>query len=88
LEHLNDGTETGETWLYLVRIWRGGPGDDTLALRGKLQHVVTGAVGYFGDLSSLPQVLEKMIEEENLAVPPDTDRHNEETTYDTKKKEN
>jgi len=57
----NEGTPTA---LYLVRIWRRKSGDGSPSLHGKLQHVVSGTSCYFDGLSSLPGVLEKMMEQE------------------------
>jgi hypothetical protein len=84
---MNDGTDTGDTSLYLVGIWRTGPGDDARAMRGKLQHVVSGAVMYFTELSSLTQVLERMIEQESHTITRDPERPKD-VNYDTTQKEN
>jgi hypothetical protein len=61
VNHSNDGTRTA---LYLVRIWRRKSGDGSPSLHGKLQHVVSGEACYFDGLSSLPEALEKMLEQE------------------------
>jgi hypothetical protein len=60
MNYRDDGTPTD---LYLVRIWKRKLDDGTSALHGKLQHVVSGATCYFDGLSSLPETLEKMMEE-------------------------
>ena len=75
-----------DTLLYLVRLWRGGPSNHS-ALRGKVQHVVTGAVGYFDGLSSLPQALETMMAQENAETTPVAERHGDETTSNSLQKE-
>lgn len=56
----DDGTPTD---LYLVRIWKGRSDDGKSGLHGKLQHVVSGATCYFEGLASLPETLEKMMED-------------------------
>jgi hypothetical protein len=53
--------ETTSTDLYLVRVWRGRPGESTPALHGKIQHVVSGASCLFEGLSGLPDALAKMM---------------------------
>ena len=70
----DDGTTTD---LYLVRLWRGKPGDGALGLHGKLQHVVSGASCYFNGLSSLPEALAEMMEQERRSLQLD---HYEEVT--------
>lgn len=61
MHHTDNGTTTD---LYLVRIWRGKPVDDTLTLHGKLQHVVSGASCHFEGLMGLPHALEEMMEQQ------------------------
>ncbi len=61
----NEGRRTEPpTALYLVRIWKRRSRDGSLCLHGKLQHVVSGASCQFDGLSSLPEVLEQMMEQE------------------------
>jgi hypothetical protein len=57
----NDGTPTD---LYLVRIWRRKSGDGAPNFHGKLQHIVSGANCYFDGLSSLPQAMAEMLEQQ------------------------
>ncbi len=64
----NDDTCTD---LYLVRIWKRELGDSTLELQGKLQHVVSGTSCHFEGLSSLPRVMEKMMEQQTGSLGPD-----------------
>lgn len=52
------------TDLYLVRIWRRYSGDGAPGLRGKLQHVVSGATTYFEELPELPKALESLMEQD------------------------
>jgi len=63
----NEGTSTD---LYLVRVWRQVSRDGTSSLRGKLQHVVSGATSYFEGMSDLPEVLERLMKEGEAALDP------------------
>ena len=56
--------DSAPTSLYLVRIWRRRSGDGAARFHGKLQHVVSGRSCEFEELCSLPQALEKMVQQE------------------------
>jgi hypothetical protein len=47
-----------------VRIWKRKLRDGTFGLRGKVQHVVSGASCYFDGLANLPEALGKMMDQE------------------------
>lgn len=79
---VNCANQGADTELFLVRIWKRRPGEGAHKVRGKLQHVVTGAVDYFDGLSSLPEVLGKMIEQERPTLNPDTQGHTDEDTQE------
>jgi hypothetical protein len=64
---LKDDTPTD---LYLVRIWKSRPDDVITGLHGKLQHVVSGATCYFEGLASLPETLQRMMEEAEGSAKP------------------
>jgi hypothetical protein len=87
MNHSANTDEMHDTWLYLVRIWRGGPGTDAARLHGKVQHVVTGAAGYFDELSSLPEALERLMAEVDSGFAPDAERHEEGTASDSLQEE-
>jgi hypothetical protein len=68
----NDGGRSIDisTSLYLVRVWKRKSGDGAFSLHGKLQHIASGASCYFDGLSSLPLVLEQMVEQEAGSLGP------------------
>lgn len=46
-----------KTHLFTVRLWQTGKNDGQSEIRGKVQHVLSGEVGYFGDWASLQKFL-------------------------------
>ena len=67
MDHSNDCKEDttlgAETHLYLIRIWRRKSSDAHHALRGKVQHVVSGEAHVFEGYQGLANAIERMMGE-------------------------
>lgn len=58
-----------KTHLFTVRLWQTGPDHEKSQFRGKVQHVLSGEVRYFGDWRTLREFLVNQSREADALLP-------------------
>jgi hypothetical protein len=56
-----DEPRPSRSHLFTVRVWREDMGDGQWEWRGKVQHVVSGEVRYFGDWAVLGTLIQTLL---------------------------
>ena len=64
-----DQSSQPTTHLFTVRLWQAPVGDGRSGIRGKVQHVLSGEVRYFGDWLALQDFLMQQSDETHDPTP-------------------